>query len=517
MENEKKNSREQAGGERDNLQPRRKGYFITPANEEGKRETSPSPLSEKSSAAPNGDGHHNAKGNGRSRHRRGHGNRSPKQSEDAANSNPQKKLTAQEERKEASKEPQKTPTPRQNVTPTGSDAPKQEKTALVKDADSRSHSRRSRKKNHNKNASIGQSPQIQSSESTPEASVSSLSNISWPTASRSENRLKTSLDAKFDPLLPQDDDEPIDASTLSPDVLESPPSMAMPDESIPRVEVIGIRFKSSGKIYYFTPADKKYTRGSHVIVETARGLEFGEIVLANTHVKESDVVPPLRPVIRVATAADIARHDENIKKEKDAFRICTQKIQEHKLEMKLIDAQYTFDNSKLLFYFTSAGRVDFRELVKDLAGVFRTRIELRQIGIRDEAKMMGGLGMCGRPLCCSVFLSDFCQVSIKMAKEQNFSLNSSKISGICGRLMCCLRYEHETYEYEIKRTPPVNSVVETPDGNGVVIENSPLVGTVKVRLSVTPEVAPKVYRREDVTVLQKKQTPQGNQNPQQKK
>ena len=179
--------------------------------------------------------------------------------------------------------------------------------------------------------------------------------------------------------------------------------------------------------------------------------------------------------------------------------------------MKLIDAQYTFDNSKLLFYFTSSGRVDFRELVKDLASAFHTRIELRQIGIRDEAKLMGGLGLCGRPLCCSLFLSDVGQVSIKMAKEQNLSLNSAKISGICGRLMCCLRYEHDAYEYEIKRTPPVDSLVETPDGNGVVTEINPLAATLKVRLSETPEVPPKTYKRDDVTLIQKK-APKNNDN-----
>ncbi len=308
-------------------------------------------------------------------------------------------------------------------------------------------------------------------------------------------------------------EETVDIASISPDILETPRSIPVVDDTVARVEVVGIRFKSTGKVYYFDPAGKTYTRGHYAIVETARGLEYGEIAMGNTKVKETDVVPPLRPVLREATKNDCDRHEENKKKEAEALKICTQKIEEHKLDMKLIEAQYTFDNSKLLFYFTSAGRVDFRELVKDLASVFRTRIELRQIGIRDEAKMMGGLGMCGRPLCCSVFLSDFCQVSIKMAKEQNFSLNSSKISGICGRLMCCLRFEYETYEYEIKRTPPVDSVVQTPDGNGVVIENSPLVGTVKVRLSVTPEVAPKVYRREDVVVLQKKQSnPKNNEN-----
>ena len=222
-------------------------------------------------------------------------------------------------------------------------------------------------------------------------------------------------------------------------------------------------------------------------------------------VQESDTVPPLRPIVRIATDADKKHHEENKKKEEDAFRVCNEKIAAHGLDMKLIDAQYTFDNSKLLFYFTSAGRVDFRDLVKDLAGVFRTRIELRQIGIRDEAKLMGGMGPCGRPLCCTRFLSDFGQVSIKMAKEQNLSLNSSKISGICGRLMCCLRYEQETYEYELKRTPPVGATVRTPDGLGTVTEISPLIGTVKVRLSATPEVPPKAFRREELVQLKKKQ------------
>ena len=279
---------------------------------------------------------------------------------------------------------------------------------------------------------------------------------------------------------------------------------AVKDEPCPMVEVVGIRFKSSGKTYYFTPNGNVLKHGEHAIVETARGLEYGDVALGNTMVKESDTVPPLRPVVRAATPADVKRHEENKKKEDEAFSICNEKIIEHKLDMKLIDAQYTFDNSKLLFYFTSAGRVDFRDLVKDLAGVFRTRIELRQIGIRDEAKIMGGVGMCGRPLCCTLFLSDFGQVSIKMAKEQNLSLNCAKISGICGRLMCCLRYEHETYEYEIKRTPPVDSLVQTSDGTGTVTEISPLRGTVKVRLSASPETQPKVYRREDVVMLQKK-------------
>jgi len=270
------------------------------------------------------------------------------------------------------------------------------------------------------------------------------------------------------------------------------------------VEVVGIKFKSSGKTYYFEPGDIKAHVGSHAIVKTARGLEYGEVALANTFVKESDTVPPLRPLVRIATDADIKHHAENKEKEDQAFRICNEKIIDHELDMKLIDAQYTFDNSKLLFYFTSSGRVDFRDLVKDLASVFRTRIELRQIGIRDEAKMVGGLGLCGRPLCCSIFLTDFGQVSIKMAKEQNLSLNSSKISGICGRLMCCLRYEYEAYDYEIKHTPPVDSLVRTVDGVGTVTEISPLAGNIKVKLSSQPDIPPKTYKREDVTILRKK-------------
>ena len=277
------------------------------------------------------------------------------------------------------------------------------------------------------------------------------------------------------------------------------------EESVPKTEVVGIRFKSTGKVYYFDPNGKTFKKGMSAIVDTARGQEFGEIAMANSFVRSSDIVPPLRPVVRAATTADVEHHKANKAKEDEAFKICNEKISSHGLDMKLIDAQYTFDNSKLLFYFTSSDRVDFRNLVKDLAGVFRTRIELRQIGIRDEAKLMGGLGMCGRPLCCTLFLSDFDQVSIKMAKEQNLSLNSAKISGICGRLMCCLRYEHEAYEYEIKRTPPVDSLVRTENGDGVVTEINPLAGTVKVRLLASPETPPKVYKRDEVTMLRKKQ------------
>ena len=280
---------------------------------------------------------------------------------------------------------------------------------------------------------------------------------------------------------------------------ENPTPAASNEES---VEVVGIKFRTSGKVYYFDPKKNKLRRGQFAIVETARGPEFGEVTFGNRMVRKSATVSPLRPVLRAATDDDVARNQANMEKEKEALKICREKILEHRLEMKLIDVQYAFDNSKILFYFTSEGRVDFRELVKDLASVFHTRIELRQIGIRDEAKILGGLGACGRPLCCATFLSDFVQVSIKMAKEQGLSLNSSKISGVCGRLMCCLRYESEVYAEEIKRTPPIDSTVNTPDGIGTVIGMSPLAGTVKVYLK-SADTPPKSYRRDEVTVLSK--------------
>ena len=278
------------------------------------------------------------------------------------------------------------------------------------------------------------------------------------------------------------------------------------------VEIIGVKFKPSGKTYYFAAEKNHAKTDDRVIVETSRGLEIGIVATPNKMVKESEIVPPLRPVVRIASVADIKHAEENKAKEAEAFEICKKKIAEHKLEMSLVEAEYTFDNSKLLFYFTSYGRVDFRDLVKDLASVFRTRIELRQIGIRDEAKLLGGLGVCGRPFCCSSFLSDFVQVSIKMAKEQNFSLNSAKISGACGRLMCCLRYEHETYEEAIKKTPPLGSTVKTPAGNGVVVETNPLAELIKVRLEDKPE-SPRAFAVQDVTLLYlKNQKPAGDEN-----
>ena len=229
-------------------------------------------------------------------------------------------------------------------------------------------------------------------------------------------------------------------------------------------KIVGIRFRNVGKIYYFDPKNYKMQIGDHVIVETARGIEFGRVVLGPKEVGENEVVHPLKEVLRVATEADEEREKQNRLKEKDAFKICQKKIREHGLEMKLIDAEYTFDNNKLLFYFTADGRIDFRQLVKDLASIFKTRIELRQIGVRDETKILGGIGICGRCLCCHTYLSEFAPVSIRMAKEQNLSLNQTKISGVCGRLMCCLKNEQETYEELNRRLPGIGDTVTTPDG-----------------------------------------------------
>lgn len=248
------------------------------------------------------------------------------------------------------------------------------------------------------------------------------------------------------------------------------------------VTVVGIRFKKAGKIYYFSPEGLNIKKYDNVIVETARGIEFGECVIAPKEVEDDKIVSPLKNVIRLATPEDIKKNKDNKEKEKEAFEVCAAKIEQHQLKMKLIDVEYTFDNNKVIFYFTADGRVDFRELVKDLASIFRTRIELRQIGVRDEAKMIGGLGPCGRSMCCSSFLGDFAPVSIKMAKEQSLSLNPTKISGICGRLMCCLNYEQETYEGIRKRLPKVHSVVSTPLGKGEVVANNVVKESVKVKI-----------------------------------
>ena len=251
------------------------------------------------------------------------------------------------------------------------------------------------------------------------------------------------------------------------------------------IKVIGVRFRTAGKVYFFDPAGLEINTGDHVIVETARGIEFGHVVLGSREVDESKVVQPLKSVIRMATAADEETERRNKEKEKEAFGICLEKIKKHNLQMKLIDVEYTFDNNKVLFYFTADGRIDFRELVKDLAAVFKTRIELRQIGVRDETKIMGGIGICGRPLCCHTYLSEFIPVSIKMAKEQNLSLNPTKISGVCGRLMCCLKNEEETYEELNSKLPGIGDYVTTDDGlKGEVHSVSVLRQLVKVVVTV---------------------------------
>ncbi|MBQ1421488.1 MAG: stage 0 sporulation family protein [Firmicutes bacterium] len=250
------------------------------------------------------------------------------------------------------------------------------------------------------------------------------------------------------------------------------------------VTVIGVRFKQAGKVYYFDPGEQVLNIGDHVIVETARGTEFGEVSMANSEVPESGIVAPLKPIIRIATEQDYIRHEENEKKKARAMELCQEKIDKRGLDMKLVDVEYTFDNSKVIFYFTADGRVDFRELVKDLAGVFRMRIELRQIGVRDEAKMLGGIGSCGRPLCCHSWLADFEPVSIKMAKVQNLSLSPTKISGICGRLMCCLKFENDVYTDLRRNMPEVGEQVKTPEGLGKVVDTTILEGKVKVRLYI---------------------------------
>ena len=269
-------------------------------------------------------------------------------------------------------------------------------------------------------------------------------------------------------------------------------------------KVIGVRFRTAGKIYFFDPLNFEIKRDDHVIVETARGIEFGTVVSGVSEVEDSRVVQPLKPVIRIANQRDMEQEAENKIKEKEAFKICQEKIRKHELDMKLIDAEYTFDNNKVLFYFTADGRIDFRELVKDLAGVFRTRIELRQIGVRDETKIVGGIGICGRALCCHTYLSDFVPVSIKMAKEQNLSLNPTKISGVCGRLMCCLKNEEDTYEDLNRRLPNIGDYVTTQDGlKGEVQSVNVLRQLVKVVVDVGDEKEIKEYPVEQIQFRRK--------------
>lgn len=266
-------------------------------------------------------------------------------------------------------------------------------------------------------------------------------------------------------------------------------------------EVIGVRFKEVGKVYYFDPDGQQLKKGDRVIVETVRGIECGEVAMDNREIDDEQIVKPLKKLIRIADKKDIEQFLSNKAKEKDAFAVCQQKIAAHKLDMKLVDVEYTFDGGKVLFYFTADGRVDFRELVKDLASVFKTRIELRQIGVRDESKMLGGLGICGRPFCCSSFLGEFQPVSIKMAKEQGLSLNPTKISGACGRLMCCLKYEQNAYEHLLKITPKPGAIVETNEGAGTVVDFSLLTGKLKIQLHNNPDAQPKVFDRKEVKLV----------------
>ena len=480
MENEKKNT----GGEHRPKKHRpnhKKSYFMEPADTAKKAEAAEAKpttgVPKASEEEKGGEVRKNHGGYYRNNHKRHHG-----------------KPKGQQNNRDAADKPEKSTAPQQTHQESRENTPDEKTNAPQTHANTQSQRTRNKNRNHRERKPYTPSKELSLSLSEPPA----------------ENK-------KTEPA--EESEVSIENLTLDEILGETPKSTERDNanDDTPMTEVVGIRFKSSGKIYYFDPVGKKYHSGKHAIVETARGQEYGEIVFGNKMVKESDTVPPLRPVLRTATEADIRHHAENKEKEDAAFKICNEKIIAHGLDMKLIDVQYTFDNTKLLFYFTSSGRVDFRELVKDLASVFRTRIELRQIGIRDEAKMMGGLGPCGRSLCCSIFLTDFGQVSIKMAKEQNLSLNSTKISGVCGRLMCCLRYEYETYEEEIKLTPPVDSVVKTVDGIGVVTEMTPLAGTIKVRLNDSPEVAPKVYHRDDVTVLQRKQAPKDDDSDNQNK
>ena len=272
------------------------------------------------------------------------------------------------------------------------------------------------------------------------------------------------------------------------------------------IEVIGVRFKKAGKLYYFDPDGLKIEEGSHAIVETVRGVEYGTVIKGNTMVNDSEVIQPLKKVIREATPEDDACEEENRKKEKEAFDICEEKIAKHSLDMKLIDVEITFDHNKLIFYFTSDERVDFRELVKELASVFRTRIELRQIGVRDEAKMLNGIGICGRALCCATFLGDFQPVSIKMAKEQSLSLNPTKISGICGRLMCCLKYEEDVYEELNKKMPNVGDIISTVDGTGEILSTNVLMQVVKAAVRKKENDPPTIdfYSLNEINVLKTK-------------
>lgn len=270
--------------------------------------------------------------------------------------------------------------------------------------------------------------------------------------------------------------------------------------------VVGVRFKKAGKIYYFDPETTEYSYGQHVIVETSRGMEFGTVVIPNRDVNDDDIIPPLKPVTRLATDEDMEKNRQNKEKEKEAFEVCVEKIKKHGLEMRLIATELTFDNNKLIFYFTADGRIDFRDLVKDLASVYRTRIELRQIGVRDEAKYINGIGICGRTLCCATFLGDFHPVSIKMAKDQGLSLNPSKISGVCGRLMCCLKYEQNAYEDLLKGLPKEGDIIDTPEGQGEVLSVNVLKQVIKTAIRKPPknDIGVSFFTPDEIKILKRR-------------
>ena len=511
MEEEKKQNNP-AGGDRQKKFQKKKGYFIEPVAPDRNKNGNPAAGAPERKGQPGGGKPKNSP----QRQDRPQGAGQP--SGKPADGNPQNNHSRNRNRKPA---PAQNPQAPQNAKAPESGSKNDRRPASAQNESPRSDEQR--RGNRRRHRSEGR--QAQELHAAREAAEEILAARKAP-----ENRqsaplrgndrlsakpLKEDKSTLFPELTEVAEEATYDISEISSSIYDDSPVTPKEEpvnDNSPRKEVVGIRFKSSGKVYYFDPCGKIFSRGSHAIVETARGQEYGEVAMGNRMIRQSEIIPPLRPVLRAATEADKLHHRENKEREDDAFKVCNEKILAHKLDMKLIDAQYTFDNSKLLFYFTSSGRVDFRDLVKDLASCFHTRIELRQIGIRDEAKLIGGLGMCGRPLCCSLFLSDFGQVSIKMAKEQNLSLNSAKISGICGRLMCCLKYEHETYAQEIRLTPPVDSVVRTPDGDGVVTETNPLAGTIKVRLNDSSDPATKVYHRDNVEVLQRKQSPKP-QNP----
>lgn len=270
--------------------------------------------------------------------------------------------------------------------------------------------------------------------------------------------------------------------------------------------VVGVRFKKAGKIYYFDPETTEYSYGQYVIVETSRGMEFGTVVIPNRDVNDDEIIPPLKPVTRLATDEDMEKNRQNKEKEKEAFEVCVEKIKKHGLEMRLIATELTFDNNKLIFYFTADGRIDFRDLVKDLASVYRTRIELRQIGVRDEAKYINGIGICGRTLCCATFLGDFHPVSIKMAKDQGLSLNPSKISGVCGRLMCCLKYEQNAYEDLLKGLPKEGDIIDTPEGQGEVLSVNVLKQVIKTAIRKPPknDIGVSFFTPDEIKILKRR-------------